>query len=65
MAFAKGIDGCERLSASRLSRGERGIWQRRFWEHTFRDEQTYAAHLDDVHVNPVKHGLVATPVAWP
>ena len=65
MAFAKGIDGCERLSASRLSRGERGIWQRRFWEHTIRDEQDYAAHLDYVHFNPVKHGLVASAAAWP
>jgi putative transposase len=43
---------------------ESGIWQRRFWEHTVRDERDYAAHMDYIHVNPVKHGLVAEARAW-
>lgn len=41
------------------------IWQRRFWEHTIRDEQDYAAHIDYVHVNPFKHGLVRNVAVWP
>jgi putative transposase len=43
----------------------RGIWQKRFWEHIIRDERDYSAHLDYVHFNPVKHGLVAHPAEWP
>jgi putative transposase len=42
------------------SRGERGIWQRRCWEHTIRDERDFAAHADYTHLNPVKHDLVKT-----
>jgi putative transposase len=47
------------------SRGERGIWQRRYWEHTIRDDRDFAAHLDYTHFNPVKHGLVKHPADWP
>ena len=46
-------------------RGERGIWQRRYWEHTIRDDRDFAAHMDYTHFNPVKHGLVAHPADWP
>jgi len=49
----------------RASRGERGIWQRRYWEHTIRDDRDFAAHMDCTHFNPVKHGLVAHPADWP
>ena len=65
IAFAKSLPKTERRSPVRLARGERGIWQRRFWEHTIRDERDYAAHVDYVHVNPVKHGLVKRVVNWP
>jgi putative transposase len=41
-----------------------GIWQRRFWEHTIRDERDDAAHMDYIHVNPVQHGLVKAARAW-
>jgi putative transposase len=47
------------------SRGERGIWQRRYWEHTIRDDRDFAAHLDYTHFNPAKHGLVDHPADWP
>jgi putative transposase len=47
-----------------LRPGERGIWQRRYWEHTIRDARDYAAHMDYIHFNPVKHGLVPHPGAW-
>jgi putative transposase len=46
-------------------RGERGIWQRRYWEHTIRDDRDYAAHMDYIHFNPVKHGLVRSAGDWP
>ena len=65
IAFAKSIPKTERLSAARASRGERGIWQRRFWEHTIRNDQDYAAHIDYVHINPLKHGLVRKVGSWP
>jgi len=43
----------------------RGVWQRRFWEHTIRDEEDLEAHFDYIHYNPVKHGLVQRPHEWP
>lgn len=51
-----------RLIKARFARGipsgERGIWQRRFWEHALRDQQDFNAHVDYIHFNPVKHGYV-------
>jgi putative transposase len=44
---------------------ERCLWQRRYWEHLIRDDDDLARHVDYVHYNPVKHGLVPTPAAWP
>ena len=41
------------------------LWQRRYWEHTIRDDADYARHIDYIHFNPVKHGLVANPSDWP
>jgi len=63
--FSAGLEGGEARSEGRMRRGERGVWQRRFWEHTIRDERDYAAHVDYVHFNPVKHGLVEGPGYWP
>jgi len=57
--------GAERRSASRRAKRERGIWQRRFWEHMIRDDDDFQTHVDYVHYNPVKHGLVTTPADWP
>jgi putative transposase len=65
IAFAKGLPKTERLSTVRAAKGERAIWQRRFWEHTIRDEADYAAHVDYVHINPLKHGLVQHVADWP
>lgn len=53
------------LSASGRCRGEGRLWQRRFWEHTIRDELDLMRHVDYVHWNPVRHGLVEHPAAWP
>jgi putative transposase len=49
----------EPLSKVRQARGERGIWQRRFWEHLIRDEKDYRRHVEYCYINPVKHGLVS------
>jgi putative transposase len=63
--FSKGLPITERRSASRESKGERGVWQRRFWEHLIRDELDYARHVDYIHFNPVKHGHVTKVRDWP
>ncbi len=63
--FLAAIPAGERRSESRAAKGERGIWQRRFWEHTIRDSDDFARHLDYLHFNPVKHGLVARAGDWP
>jgi putative transposase len=64
-AFAKSLPAMERRSPVMIRRGERGIWQRRYWEHTIRDDRDYAVHMDYVHFNPVKHGLAERPSDWP
>ncbi len=53
------------VNASKRSKREKGVWQRRFWEHCIRDEEDWRRHLDYIHYNPVKHGYVATPREWP
>jgi putative transposase len=63
--FAKRLPKRERLSAVRKARGERGIWQRRFWEHLIRDDTDYARHVEYCYINPVKHGLVSRVQDWP
>jgi putative transposase len=64
-AFSKAVPVNEPRSSVRLQRRERGIWQRRFWEHTIHDDADYANHMDYVHFNPVKHGLVERVGDWP
>jgi REP-associated tyrosine transposase len=64
-AFAKSLPKQERLSAARKARNERGIWQRRFWEHMIRNETDYARHIEYCYINPVKHGLVTRVCDWP
>jgi putative transposase len=49
----------------RERRGERGIWQRRYWEHLIKNEADYRAHMDYVHISPMKHGLVRRVADWP
>ncbi len=53
------------LPLSRLNKGEQAVWQRRFWEHTIRDEADYLRHVEYIHYNPVKHGYVLSPKDWP
>jgi len=65
IGFSKSLPKTERRSAVRIKRGERGIWQRRYWEHLIRDEADYRAHLDYIHYNPVKHGWAKQVKDWP
>jgi putative transposase len=64
MLFSKAIPMTEYRTPVRAKRRERGIWQRRYWEHLIKTEQDFAAHMDYVHINPVKHGLVTQVKDW-
>lgn len=55
----------QNASLSQNKKGELGIWQRRYWEHTIRNEIDFNKHMDYVHYNPVKHGLVNNIADWP
>jgi len=55
----------EWLNASKLKHRESTVWQRRFWEHSIRDEEDLRRHVDYLHFNPVKHGLVSGASDWP
>ena len=63
--FVKSLPARELRSSVITSRGERGIWQRRYWEHTVRDDRDFAVHMDYTHFNPAKHGFVGHPADWP
>ena len=54
----------QKLTDSRKTKKEQAIWQRRFWEHLILDEVDYQKHVEYIHYNPVKHGLVNAPVDW-
>jgi putative transposase len=61
----EGVDTAGSRSASRCRSREADVWQRRFWEHTIRDEMDLEQHAHYIHYNPVKHGLVTCPHLWP
>lgn len=63
--FSRRLKPGETLSRSRAAQGERGIWQRWYWEHAIRDERDFGVHVDYVHFNPVRHGFVSRAVDWP
>jgi putative transposase len=50
---------------ARHRNGEYALWQRRFWEHTVRDERDFERHVDYIHYNPIKHRLVSRVSEWP
>lgn len=62
--FSRQIASKEKISLSRRKKRERGIWQRRFWEHLIRNEDDYERHINYIHYNPVKHGYVKIPADW-
>ena len=63
--FSRALEKTERIGASREQKRERGIWQRRYWEHQIRDDEDLVRHVDYIHINPVKHGYAKTPMDWP
>ncbi|MBW7014678.1 transposase [Pseudomonas sp. N040] len=63
--FSRQISSSESISLSRHLKRERGIWQRRYWEHCIRDEDDLQRHTDYIHYNPVKHGYALRPGDWP
>ena len=63
--FSRRVEGGESIRESRRIKGERGIWQRRFWEHQIRDDDDLQRHVDYVHINPVKHGHANRASDWP
>lgn len=52
------------ICKSRKNRQEKGIWQRRFYEHLIRDENDLSKHLDYIHFNPVKHQYTKSVKDW-
>ena len=55
----------QRTTAGNRREQRRGVWQRRYWEHTIEDEDDFERHFDYIHFNPVKHGYVRSPHEWP
>ncbi|MDU8927476.1 transposase [Alisedimentitalea sp. MJ-SS2] len=64
MGQAVGWNPTLRRSASKVAKGDAGIWQRRFWEHHIRGPQEFADCVRYCHFNPVKHGFVERPEDW-
>ena len=62
--FSRGLPMAKR-SPSKIKKREKGIWQRRYWEHAIRDDADFERHVDYIHYNPVKHGLVMSVADWP
>jgi putative transposase len=58
-SFSRGLPASPSRSASKMAKREKGIWQRRYWEHAIRDDADLDRHFDYIHYNPVKHGLVS------
>ena len=63
--FSRQLPRKEIISPMQKKRRERGIWQKRFWEHLIRDELDFEHHVNYIHYNPVKHGHVVHPIDWP
>jgi len=63
--FSRELPPGEHISESRAAKGERGVWQRRYWEHTLRDERDLERHINYIHFNPVKHCHVSQVRDWP
>ncbi len=63
--FSHSLGPASIICASKRTKREAGIWQRRFWEHCIRNEDEFLAAMDYCRMNPVKHGLVQNPQDWP
>ena len=63
--FSRQLPKQERITHSHNRKGERGIWQRRYWEHLIRDDDDFEKHANYIHYNPVKHDYVQRASEWP
>jgi putative transposase len=63
--FSRALPSSQSRAPSKIAKREKGIWQRRYWEHVIRDETDLQRHIDYIHFNPVKHGLVSRVSDWP
>jgi putative transposase len=63
--FSRALPPAPSRSPSKISKREKGLWQRRYWEHAIRDDADLARHVDYIHFNLVKHSLVSRVVDWP
>lgn len=63
--FSRRLPPVEDIQPSRVAKRERGIWQRRYWEHLIRNDDDFARHVDYIHWNPCKHGHAHQPTDWP
>ena len=64
-SFSRGLPAAKTRFVSKIAKREKGIWQRRYWEHAIRDDVDFERHVDYIHYNPVKHGLVTRVADWP
>ena len=62
--FSRGV-GSRPRSQSKVGKREKGVWQRRYWEHAIRNDVDLERHVDYIHFNPVKHGHVTRVRDWP
>jgi putative transposase len=53
------------VDARTNARNERLVWQRRYYEHAIRNDEDWRRHMNYLHFNPVKHGLVRRVADWP
>jgi REP-associated tyrosine transposase len=63
--FSRGVPKAGRRRPSLVTKRERGLWQRRYWEHLVRDQKDFRHCLDYIHYNPIKHGYVTRAMDWP
>lgn len=64
MGYLNEVGTDSERNESRQKRQEAAVWQRRFWEHTIENEEDLENHLDYIHYNPIKHGLVEKAIDW-
>lgn len=62
--FTRAVLKFDPAAGGRGRKGERLIWQSRYWEHTIRDDADFENHVDYIHFNPVKHDYVNRPIDW-
>lgn len=63
--FSRAMPMPPHRTLKQIQRGEKGIWERRYWEHSIADSDDFARHRDLIHHSPVHAGLCVEPTDWP